>query len=40
MNVSGGLTHDMPIGHLEAYLRLRSKLCREARRSQSGRRLV
>ena len=35
MNVSGGFTHDMPIGHIEAYLRVRSKLCREARRSQS-----
>ena len=32
MNVGGGLTHDMPIEHLEAYLKIRSRLCREARR--------
>ena len=31
MNVGGGLTHDMSIPHLEAYLKLRKKLCREAR---------
>jgi len=35
MNVSGGLTHDMSIGHLEAYLKLRSDLCRGARLSPS-----
>jgi len=32
MNVGGGLTHDMPVEHLEAYLKIRSRLCREARR--------
>jgi hypothetical protein len=31
MNVGGGLTHDMSVAHLEAYLKIRSKLCREAR---------
>lgn len=31
LNVSGGLTHNIPIPHLEAYLRLRTALCREAR---------
>lgn len=31
MNVGGGLTHDMPAEHLEAYLKIRSQLCREAR---------
>ena len=31
MNVGGGLTHDMPVGNLEAYLAIRKKLCREAR---------
>ena len=32
MNVGGGLTHDMSVEHLEAYLKIRSRLCREARR--------
>lgn len=32
LNVGGGLTHDMPAHHLEAYLKIRAKLCREARR--------
>ena len=31
MNVGGGLTHDMPVAHLESYLAIRKKLCREAR---------
>ena len=31
LNVGGGLTHDMPVDHLEAYLQIRSQLCREAR---------
>jgi hypothetical protein len=30
-NVGGGLTHDMPVKHLEAYLAIRSRLCREIR---------
>ena len=31
INVGGGITHDMPVAHLEAYLKIRSRLCREAR---------
>ena len=31
MNVGGGLTHDMPVGNLEAYLKLRKELCRTQR---------
>lgn len=31
MNVGGGITHDIPIHHLEAYLDVRKRLCREAR---------
>ena len=31
VNVGGGLTHDMPKHHLEAYLDIRSRLCRESR---------
>ena len=31
MNVGGGLTHDMSIENLTAYLNLRSRLCREVR---------
>jgi len=34
INVGGGLTHDMSIEHLEAYLKIRSKLCRTARQAQ------
>ena len=31
INVGGGLTHDIPPAHLEAYLKLRKHLCRTAR---------
>ena len=33
INIGGGLTHDMSIEHLEAYLKIRSRLCGEARRT-------
>jgi len=35
VNVGGGLTHDIPIPHLEAYLAVRRRLCREVRRGRS-----
>ena len=31
VNIGGGLTHDMPVHHLEHYLEIRKKLCRTAR---------
>lgn len=31
LNVGGGLTHDIPIPHLDAYLKLRKRLCRSIR---------
>lgn len=34
-NVGGGLTHNMSIPHLEAYLNIRKRLCREAREARS-----